>query len=80
VAPGGAPLDPVSSCTIFDDFFPAFTGTSFAAAHVTGLVALLLGRNPELTPDDVREHLLGMCTPLAGVDVNAQGKGLVRIS
>lgn len=30
------------------------TGTSVAAAHVSGIVALLLGRHPELAPDDVR--------------------------
>lgn len=79
VAPGGESEDPVNSCTIFNSFFAGFTGTSFAAAHVTGLVALMLGRNPELTPDEVREQLLDMCTPLAGLDANTQGKGLVRI-
>jgi subtilisin family serine protease len=30
------------------------TGTSVAAAHVSGIVALLLGRHPDLAPDDVR--------------------------
>ncbi len=79
VAPGGELVDPVSSCTIFDSFVPGFLGTSFAAAHVSGLAALVLGRNPELTPDEVRAQLLGMCTPLPGVDANAQGRGLIRI-
>ena len=33
------------------------TGTSVAAAHVSGVVALLLERNPKLTPADVRRIL-----------------------
>jgi subtilisin family serine protease len=35
------------------------TGTSFATAHVTGIVALLKQRNPQLTPDEVRQILTG---------------------
>jgi hypothetical protein len=34
------------------------TGTSVAAAHVSGLVALLLERNPKLTPDAVQAILI----------------------
>ena len=34
------------------------TGTSFAAAHITGIVALILEREPTLTPDSVRRILL----------------------
>jgi subtilisin family serine protease len=33
------------------------TGTSVATAHVSGIVALLLERNPRLTPADVRRIL-----------------------
>jgi subtilisin family serine protease len=33
------------------------SGTSFAAAHVTGIVALMLQRNPDLTPATVRRIL-----------------------
>ena len=33
------------------------SGTSFAAAHVTGIVALMLQRNPDLTPAAVRRIL-----------------------
>ena len=33
------------------------SGTSFAAPHISGLVALLLSRHPELTPDQVRTLL-----------------------
>ncbi|MGE3871309.1 MAG: S8 family serine peptidase [Pseudorhodoplanes sp.] len=34
------------------------SGTSFAAAYVSGVVALMLERNPQLSPDDVRRVLM----------------------
>ena len=33
------------------------TGTSFAAAHVAGIAALLIARNPQLVPEQVRSIL-----------------------
>lgn len=38
------------------------TGTSFAAPHVAGTVALMLAENPDLTPDDVVDYLLASAT------------------
>jgi hypothetical protein len=40
------------------------TGTSVAAAHVSGVVALLLELRPELTPDGVRQILRSTCLDL----------------
>jgi subtilisin family serine protease len=40
------------------------TGTSIAAAHVTGVVALMLERNPNLTSADVRRILSATAKPL----------------
>jgi subtilisin family serine protease len=40
------------------------TGTSVAAAHVSGVVALLLALQPTLTPDAVRKLLLSTATDL----------------
>jgi len=40
------------------------TGTSFAAAHVAGIVALMLARNPQLTPDEVRAELVATARDL----------------
>jgi subtilisin family serine protease len=40
------------------------SGTSFAAAHVSGVVALMLERKPDLTPDAVRKILLSTARDL----------------
>lgn len=40
-----------------DQGYQVTSGTSFAAAHVTGIVALMLQRNPALTPAAVRKIL-----------------------
>jgi len=41
------------------------TGSSLAAAHVSGVVALLLERDPHLTPVQVRALLLSTAAPVA---------------
>jgi subtilisin family serine protease len=43
------------------------TGTSFAAAHISGIVALVLEREPSLTPDSVRRVLLSTAHDLGSV-------------
>jgi subtilisin family serine protease len=40
-----------------DGAYQLTTGTSVASAEVSGIVALLLERNPNLTPDDIRSIL-----------------------
>jgi subtilisin family serine protease len=40
------------------------SGTSFAAAHVSGIVALVLQREPGLSPDSVRRVLLSTARDL----------------
>jgi hypothetical protein len=47
------------------------SGTSFSAAEVSGIAALLLQRKPDLTPDGVRRTLLA-----TGRALPAQGRGL----
>jgi Subtilase family len=51
------------------------TGTSVATAHISGIVALLLERNPKLTPDDIREILTASAKRLG--PNNEFGAGLV---
>jgi serine protease AprX len=80
VAPGGSEFDPMHSCQVGSGFGNIGAGTSFAAPHVSGLVALLLAQTPSLSPGDVRDKLLGLCTLLPGADANTQGKGFVSLT
>jgi subtilisin family serine protease len=48
------------------DSYQITTGTSVAAAHVSGVAALLLQREPSLKPKDIRTILTATAKPLAG--------------
>ena len=49
------------------------SGSSLAAAHVTGIVALLLEHEPHLTPTQVQALLRTTAQPIAGAASTAQG-------
>ena len=53
------------------------SGTSMAAPVVSGIVALMLQRNPGLTPRQVKRQLAASAHPLVGVPAAAQGAGVV---
>ncbi len=53
------------------------TGTSVAAAHVSGVVALMLEKRPELKPDDVRAIIAGSAKPVPAAKPEQTGAGLV---
>jgi serine protease AprX len=55
----------------------SFSGTSMSAPHVTGLVALMLEANPDLSPDQVQEILRATTSPLAGLDTWEAGTGFI---
>jgi serine protease AprX len=83
VAPGGiegAEIDAIMVGGAVGTLPLQYVGTSFAAPHVTGLVALLLEREPGLAPDAVRARIIATCRKLSGVSVNEQGAGLVTPS
>ena len=42
------------------------SGTSMAAAHVSGIAALMLEKNPKLTPKDIRALLLSSAYKTSG--------------
>lgn len=54
-------------------------GTSMAAPHVTGIVALIYSVNPDLTPDQARAALTGINVPFGtyGAGYFAEIKGLL---
>jgi hypothetical protein len=54
------------------------TGTSVAAAHVSGIAALLLERKPELKPSDIRAVLIATAKPVGPPRPDSDfGAGLV---
>jgi serine protease AprX len=53
------------------------TGTSQSAAVVSGIAALLLQRNPTLTPDQVKSLLVRSADKLVGTTSAVQGAGVV---
>ena len=55
------------------------SGTSQAAAMVSGAAALLLQHRPNLTPDQVKALLTSTATKLPAADAQGQGAGLVNV-
>jgi serine protease AprX len=55
------------------------SGTSQAAAVVSGAVALILERHPELTPDQVKWLLMTTARPLRDAPAGDQGAGLISV-
>jgi serine protease AprX len=55
------------------------SGSSQAAAIVSGSVAALLQQRPALTPDQVKFLLMDTAVPLPGADPVAQGSGLINL-
>jgi subtilisin family serine protease len=49
-----------------DGGYQVTSGTSVAAAHASGVAALLLARKNDLTPDGVRSALIGSAHAIAG--------------
>ena len=56
------------------------SGTSQAAAVVSGAVALVLQQYPWMTPDDVKGHLTEAATKLRDVTSGVQGSGEVDLA
>jgi serine protease AprX len=56
------------------------SGTSQAAAVVSGAAALLISQRPTLTPDQVKALLTGTATAAPGATTAQQGAGLVNLA
>jgi serine protease len=61
------------------DGLAAYNGTSMAAAHVSGVAALLLAQDPKLTPAELTERILGSAIPRTAQECpHACGAGLLN--
>ena len=89
LAPGVAIVSERVAGGFLDEAFPAArigetgfrgSGTSQAAAAVSGAAAVLFGARPDLDPDDVKALLRSRARPLAGVDSSLQGAGTIDVA
>ncbi len=96
VAPGGHMMGLMPPDSLIAQVFPEFTidgtdyfvmtGTSQAAAVVSGAVAMILTQAPHLTPDEVKGRLMASAKPAVendgsgapGYSVFQQGAGLIN--
>jgi subtilisin family serine protease len=76
----GAPgVDIVS--TITGNEYAAYAGTSMAAPHVSGALAVLMSQHPELTPEQIVNLLLNTSTDLGAPGVDPiYGHGLINLA
>ena len=59
------------------DYF-RLSGTSMAAPVVAGAIALMLERNPSLSPEQVKQHLRATATPVPGASPSDEGAGMLN--
>jgi serine protease AprX len=76
----GSYLDSSYPAAQVGDRFFRGSGTSQAAAIVSGAVADVLSARPSLTPDRVKSVLTGTAVAIATSDVNAVGAGLLNLA
>jgi len=57
--------------------YALYAGTSMATPHVAGLAALMLSKNPSLTPDQVETLIKNNAKPLPGTCSGGCGTGII---
>jgi serine protease AprX len=77
--PGSVIADTYPKATIASNWIRG-SGTSQAAAVVSGAVALLLQQRPSMTPDQVKALLMNTATAITGIPSGSQGKGELNLA
>lgn len=75
----GSTLDKTMKSNRVDTDYFSLSGTSMATPIVAGVVALIIEKNPSLTPDQVKDRLLSGAED-RGYPPNVQGKGYIDAS
>ncbi|HMC70030.1 MAG TPA: S8 family serine peptidase, partial [Mycobacteriales bacterium] len=75
----GSYIDTEYPSAVVNSRFFKGSGTSQAAAVVSGAVALLLQQRPNLTPDQVKAALTSSATALPQAGAQARGAGLLNV-
>jgi subtilisin family serine protease len=57
--------------------YASYSGTSMATPHVSGVAALLAGREPNLTPSQLKTRLLNTVKPLSSLNGQMRSPGIV---
>ena len=76
----GSTIDVENPTARVEDAYFRGSGTSMSAAVTAGVAALVLSSEPNLTPSQLKERLIGDATPLGGAPASAVGAGVVRAS
>ena len=75
----GAPgVDIFSSTSDSDSSYAYYSGTSMAAPHVSGIVALMLANNEELSPSEVKAQVISTSVALDSLAERTVSGGLVN--
>jgi serine protease AprX len=89
VAPGEKVVGLRAAGSYLDTTYPAArigerlfrgSGTSQAAAVVSGAAALLIQQRPTATPDEIKALLTGTAAPIPSATASQQGSGLVDLA
>lgn len=78
VASLGAPADVEMIPLAYIPFYTTMSGTSMAAPHVAGIVALMLDANPSLSPLEVKQIIEQSATNMPGYEIWETGSGYVN--
>lgn len=72
-------VDPIYVKTEYLPYYTTANGTSMAAPHVAGAIALMTQANPKLTPDVIKRILINTATPMPGYQKHAAGAGYLNV-